>query len=185
MQIYGLCDQTLLDNHHISLLEYLKIVENYKIKILQYRNKSADIQQVKEQLVFLREHYDGHLIINDYLELTPFCDGIHLGQEDILAIDKDKKVAIAAMREILGKDKLIGISTHNEEEVLEANGFDVDYIGLGAYRETSTKDVDTVLGERIEQIAALSTHEVAAIGGVCLDDEFKNITYNVIGSALL
>jgi thiamine-phosphate pyrophosphorylase len=185
MQLYGLCDQALLDKHNLSLLKYLEIIKSHGIKILQYRNKSADIQVVKDQLITLREHYDGHLIINDFLELTPYCDGVHLGQEDVLEIDQNKKHAITALREIVGKDKIIGISTHNKQEVLEANGFDVNYIGLGAYRQTSTKDVQTVLGDTIEEIAALSVHEVAAIGGVRLDDRFKNIAYNVIGSALL
>ena len=63
---------------------------------------------------------------------------------------------------------------------------DLNYIGLGAYRDTSTKqDITTVLGEKLDDIAKLSQHYVAAIGGVRLDDKFNNITYHVIGSGLL
>ena len=80
----------------------------------------------------------------------------------------------------------MGISTHNEKEVLIANELDLNYIGLGAYRNTKTKeDISVVLGDSIEDIAAKSKHLVAAIGGVQLDDEFINITYHVIGSGLV
>ncbi|WP_297483536.1 thiamine phosphate synthase, partial [Sulfurimonas sp.] len=72
------------------------------------------------------------------------------------------------------------------EEMLEANKMDLNYIGLGAFRETSTKtDITSVLGAELDKIAAHSKHLVAAIGGVKLDDNFENVTYNVIGSGLL
>ena len=69
----------------------------------------------------------------------------------------------------------------NKEEILKANKMDLDYIGLGAYRSTTTKDVSSIGGEELLKIAKLSIHPVAIIGGVRLDDEL-DVKYKVIGS---
>ncbi len=47
------------------------------------------------------------------------------------------------------------------------------------------KDIVGVLGDSLDEIASKSRHFVAAIGGVKMDDKFKNITYHVIGSGLV
>jgi thiamine-phosphate pyrophosphorylase len=102
-----------------------------------------------------------------------------------LDIDDNKSKAIEIMREKIGS-KILGISTHNIDEVKEANNLNIDYIGLGAYRATNTKSEAKVLGDEIFEIAKLSNHKVAIIGGVKLDDKFGDeISYIVIGSGLL
>ncbi len=185
MRLYALCDEDLLRKYGKTPAEFVETAKSKNAEIIQYRNKNGDKEFIKKRLIELRKLYDGFLIVNDKYELTPFCDGVHLGQEDLKAIDPDKQKALALLKETIGSDKIIGISTHNEEEVLEANDLDVNYIGLGAYRNTSTKkDVTTVLGEKLDEIAALSTHFVAAIGGVRESDHFKHVTYHVIGSGL-
>ncbi len=111
---------------------------------------------------------------------------MHLGQEDLKSIDADIFKAVKIVRKVIGSEKLLGISTHNEKEVLQANEMDLNYIGLGAYRDTTTKkDISGVLGKSIDAIALKSKHLVGAIGGVELNDNFDNITYNVIGSGLI
>ncbi len=80
--------------------------------------------------------------------------------------------------------KVFGLSTHNEVEILHANTLDLDYIGLGAYKATSTKDVEYILGDKISYLAKISKHPVGAIGGVKVMDKLENITYNVVGSNL-
>ena len=186
MNLYALCDQDLLDNYNISLKDFITIAKEKNAKIIQYRNKTADITFIKEQLILIRQQYDGFLIINDAYELIEFCDGVHVGQDDLKLIDKDIFKAVEILRKIIGNDKLLGISTHNEEEVSQANKMDLNYIGLGAFRATSTKtDVNTILGDNLDNIALNSKHLVAAIGGVKLDDKFSNVEYHVIGSGLL
>ena len=109
-----------------------------------------------------------------------------MGQEDLAAIDEDIYKAVKILRSLVTEDKILGISTHNEEEVLKANHLDLNYIGLGAFRTTNTKkDITATLGEELDAIAQKSNHLVAAIGGVQLDDKFEHVTYNVIGSGLL
>ena len=99
-------------------------------------------------------------------------------------INDNLEVAISIVKEKIG-DKIFGISTHNKEEVEEANSFNIDYIGLGAYRATDTKSEAKVLGDDIFEIAKLSNHKVAIIGGVKLDDKFGDeIYYSVVGSGL-
>ncbi len=186
MRLYALCDQDMLDNKGVSLKSFLEIAKTKNAEILQYRNKNADIAFIKQQLIYIRKHYNGFLIVNDTYELIEFCDGVHLGQEDLRAIDEDIYKAVKIVRSVIKEDKLLGISTHSEEEVIQANEMDLNYIGLGAYRETSTKDdVSVVLGDSIEKIASKSKHPVAAIGGVRFDDKFNHITYHVIGSAMV
>ena len=185
MRLYALCDQELLDKKQLSLEEFVGIAKANNAEIIQYRNKNADIAFIKQQLIRIRKIYDGFLIINDAYELIEFCDGVHVGQEDLKAIDADISKAVKIIRSVI-KEKLLGISTHNEQEVLLANDMDLNYIGLGAFRESSTKsNITTILGNDLDLIAAKSKHLVAAIGGVKFDDEFNNVSYRVIGSGLL
>jgi len=112
-------------------------------------------------------------------------DGIHLGQEDIRKIDNDISKAVDSIKTQFA-NKIIGISTHNEDEIYETNNCNIDYIGLGAYRQTGTKqDISTIIGEKASYLASLSKHPVGLIGGVLIDDNVSNISYNVIGSGLM
>ncbi|MDQ7046031.1 MAG: thiamine phosphate synthase [Sulfurimonas sp.] len=185
MRLYALCDQELLDTRGLSLEDFVKKAKDNNAEIIQYRNKSADTAFIKIQLIKIRKIFDGFLIVNDAYELIEFCDGVHLGQEDLIKIDKDIFTAVKIIRKVISSDKILGISTHNEEEVLQANEMDLNYIGLGAYRNTQTKDVPKILGSSLDLIAAKSKHFVGAIGSVKMDDEFQNVTYHVIGSGLL
>jgi thiamine-phosphate pyrophosphorylase len=186
MLLYALCDQALLDSKNISIEEFIEIAKEKNAEIIQYRNKNSDISFIKAQLIKIRKIYDGFLIVNDAYELIDYCDGIHVGQEDLKAINEDIFKAVESLRSLINKDKILGISTHNEAEVIQANEMDLNYIGLGAYRATSTKtDISEVLGEKLDEIASKSKHLVAAIGGVKLDDKFSHVRYHVIGSGLI
>jgi thiamine-phosphate pyrophosphorylase len=185
VRLYALCDEELLQKYNTSVAQFVKIATQKNAEIIQYRNKNGSKEFIKSRLIELRKLYDGFLIVNDNYELTSFCDGVHLGQEDLLNINQDKQKALKILKEVIGSDKIIGLSTHNEKEVLEANTLDLNYIGLGAYRNTTTKkDIQGVLGDKLDSIAALSKHFVAAIGGVKENDSFKHVTYHVIGSGL-
>ncbi len=185
MQLYALCDADMLRDRGVDLLTFAIRAKSLGASVLQYRNKHADIATVKTDLIALRKVWEGFLIINDHYELASFCDGVHIGQEDLYAIDADPSRAIKVLKMAIGEDKLIGLSTHNSTEIEIANTLDLNYIGLGAYRATSTKSEAKVLGDKLDEIAALSKHPVAAIGGVKLDDSFNHVTYQVIGSGLL
>lgn len=181
--LYALCDFETLIKRKISLLDFIKICKIKDVKIIQYRDKVNTNETQIKNIEFLKQNLTIPIIINDKIELVEYADGLHLGQEDFDKIHKDKKIALKLLRVKL-KRKLIGLSTHNELEILEANELDLDMIGLGAYRTTSTKDVSVVLGDKISYLAKISRHPVCAIGSVKCDDKIANISFNVVGSGL-
>jgi len=187
-QIYALCDFELLQNHNLSLVDYLRKINKQNLVYVQYRDKVNPIKTQMRNLKCLMENIDVPVIINDKLELLELADGLHFGQEDLLEISNKFNLSKENMIKLIRKkyqNKILGLSTHNELEILEANNLDLDYIGLGAYRSTSTKDVNNILGDNISYLAKISKHPVGAIGGVKLDDEIKNISYYVVGSGLI
>lgn len=179
--LYVLCDYETLLKKNISLDEFVILCKNNNVKLIQYRDKISSIEEQKNNLLFLKSNLDIPIIINDKIELIDYACGVHLGQEDFDKIHSDKSLAIKLIRKKIG-NKLLGLSTHNELEILEANDLDLDMIGLGAYKNTNTKDVSTVLGNKISYLAKISKHPVCAIGGVKKDDKIENITFNVVGS---
>lgn len=185
MRLYALCDRDVLRSRDISFAQYIEKVKSFNCEILQYRNKHEDITTIKNDLIALRQLWDGFLIINDHYELTSYCDGVHIGQDDLYAIDSDPLRALTILKLAIGNDKIVGLSTHNSEEIEIANVLDLNYIGLGAFRSTSTKKEAGVLGDSLDILAKDSKHPVAAIGGVKTDDIFEFVTYHVIGSGLL
>ena len=184
-KIYALCDAELLKKFNFSVLQYLEHIKQYNLIYIQYRDKINSLDIQKQNILLLKRNTNIPIIINDNLELLEFADGLHLGQEDIgKVVGNDKETSLKFIRKKY-PNKIIGLSTHNELEILEANSLELDYIGLGAYRATSTKDVSNILGENISYLAQISIHPVGAIGGVLVDDDIPNISYNVIGSGLL
>ncbi len=179
--LYVLCDYETLLKKNISLEKFIYLCKKKDVKIVQYRDKISSLEEQKTNLLYLKSQLNIPIIINDKIELIEFADGLHLGQEDLDKIHKDKKLAVKLVR-LKIKDKLLGLSTHNEIEILEANELDLDMIGLGAYKNTNTKDVSTILGSKISYLAKISKHPVCAIGGVKVEDIIENIRFNVVGS---
>lgn len=86
------------------------------------------------------------------------ADGIHVGQEDMPA---------AEVRELVGPDMLIGLSTHSPEEVDAVDASLVDYIGVGPIHATPTKPGRPAVGlELVRHAAAHSPVPFFAIGGL-------------------
>lgn len=104
------------------------------------------------------------LIVNDRcdLALAVHADGVHLGQDDL---------PVADARRLLGPDRLIGLSTHNPQQVREAAELKPDYIGFGPIFSTATKaDHDPVVGlEGLRVARTLTTLPMFAIGGITAD----------------
>ncbi|WP_428024774.1 thiamine phosphate synthase [Arcobacter sp.] len=182
-KLYALCDFQTLKKKDISFDKFLELCQKLDVKLIQYRDKISDLETKKENLLYLKNKTNIPIIINDEIDLVKFCNGLHLGQEDFEKIHSNKQLAVKVIRKKIG-NKLLGLSTHNEKEILEANTLDLDMIGLGAYRETITKNVNTMLGDKISYLAKISKHPVCAIGGVKIDDIIENISFNVVGSGL-
>ncbi|AXX91509.1 thiamine phosphate synthase [Malaciobacter molluscorum LMG 25693] len=180
--LYVLCDYETLQKKEISLEKFVFLCKQKDVKLVQYRDKINSNSTQILNLEYLKENLDIPIIINDKIELIDNADGLHLGQEDIYKYHKDKKIAVKLIRAKI-KNKLLGLSTHNEIEILQANELDLDMIGLGAYKATKTKNVPCLLGDNIIYLSKISKHPVCAIGGVKIEDKIPNVQFNVVGSA--
>ena len=90
------------------------------------------------------------------------ADGVHVGQEDLAA---------GRVRQLLGPDKIIGVSAHTVEEALAAQAAGADYLGTGAAFVTGTKtDAKPISRETIRAICAAVDIPVVAIGGITRDN---------------
>src|SRR3990172_2246279 len=132
-------------------------------KILQLRAKTMvprDFLQLARSARSLSRSLDCRLIINDRADIALACDadGVHLGQEDL---------PLHAARKILG-EKIIGISTHDIEQAIEAERAGADYIGFGPMFGTTTKETGYGArgAERLRQIRAAIKLPIVAIGGI-------------------
>ena len=87
----------------------------------------------------IADRYDAVFIVNDDVELALAvgADGVHLGQEDL---------SVVAARKLLGKNAIIGVSTHNIEEAVAAQEHGADYINIGPVFPTQTKEHLSALG---------------------------------------
>ncbi len=181
--IYALFDFALNRKKGFSLSDFLGLPKVQAASILQYRDKINDFETKKRNILYLKTHFDKPVIVNDDLDLVAYADGLHVGQEDVLRFDTSIEKSISYIRGKIGS-KILGLSTHNQEEIEVANNLDLNYIGLGAYRNTSTKDVSNILGEKVSDLARLSRHDVAVIGGVKSTDRIAGVRYLVLGSDL-
>jgi thiamine-phosphate pyrophosphorylase len=96
------------------------------------------------------------------LAVAAGADGVHVGQDD---------VPVARARAIVGRDRLVGLSTHTPAEIDAAAGVDVDYIGVGPVHATPTKPGRSAVGvELVRYAAANATVPFFAIGGLTPDN---------------
>ena len=150
-----------------SLTDVLREAATAGARLFQYRNKSASMKEAyAEALVLRKAALDEGVtfIVNDRcdLALAIDADGVHLGQED-LPLDLARKV--------MGPDKLIGISTHNLNQVRQATVGRPDYLGFGPiFKPGSKQDHDPIVGiEGLRAMRKLTSLPVFAIGGIQID----------------
>lgn len=133
------------------------------VTILQLRAKNLDNEDfIKEAKVIkeLTKKYNVPFIINDNVDVAKIvdADGVHIGQDDM---------SILNARQILGDDKIIGVSAHNALEAVEAEKNGADYLGSGAVFATETKkDVSNLSEEELKRICESVSIPVVAIGGI-------------------
>ena len=152
------------------------------VTMLQLREKNASGKEFLEKAIKLREltkKYNVKFIINDRVDIAMLCDadGVHVGQSDIPA----NKV-----REIIGEDKIVGVSARTVEEALTAKENGADYLGVGAMFTTRTKlDAKSVSIEKLKEIKEVIKLPVVAIGGLSLSNIYKLKECNVDGYAVV
>lgn len=147
----------------LSHIEAVREALSSGIKIIQLREKLLSKKDIyKEALVIrkLTRRYNAVFIVNDYIDiaLAVDADGVHLGQDDM---------PLKEARKIIGRRKIIGISTHSLRQAFDAEAGGADYIGFGPIFKTLTKDAGVPKG--IASLRKIRQHiniPIAAIGGI-------------------
>ena len=143
-----------------ALLDGGARIVQLRVKALSPRDFLELARVAKEKV----QESECRLIVNDRVDIALACgaDGVHLGQADL---------PLAAARRLMG-DKIVGISTHNEEQAREAEDGGADYIGFGPLFGTSTKE--TGYAPRRTDMLRVIRHAVkipiVAIGGIKEDN---------------
>ena len=137
-----------------------------KVEAVQYRNKNAETRVMYEEALHLREICrDLTFLINDRIDiaLAVGADGVHLGQTDM---------PCKTAREMLGEEKIIGVTVHNLFEALVAKRDGADYLGVSPIFQTATKsDAGKPAGiALIEEIRRKVDIPLIAIGGINLSN---------------
>ena len=133
------------------------------VKFFQYRSKNGTRKSIYETSLMLApiaRKEKACFIVNDHSDIAAAvdADGVHLGQDDL---------PIEFARKLLGRDKLIGISTHSLEQARAAEAAGADYIGFGPIFKTSTKDAGQTQGiQNLTIIKNSVAIPVIAIGGI-------------------
>jgi thiamine-phosphate pyrophosphorylase len=134
------------------------------VNIVQLREKNSstsDFLALGKRIKAVTDCYQIPLIINDRIDiaLALNASGAHLGQKDMPVI---------TARELLGEDKIIGISVSDLDELAQVSGLAVDYLGVGPVFPTSTKtDANPPIGlDLLRKIRQLTYHKLIAIGGI-------------------
>lgn len=159
--IYGITGDNFA--HGKSNLECVKAMIEGGIKIIQYRDKTKSIKEKVKEAREIRELCKENgviFIVNDHVDIAILvdADGVHIGQDDMDPSD---------VRKLIGYNKIIGLSTHSEEQGMKAYlNPDVDYIGVGPIFPTTTKNTAPV-GLGYLEYAVKNLHlPFTAIGGI-------------------
>jgi thiamine-phosphate pyrophosphorylase len=135
--------------------------------LLQYRNKSESAREMLNQARELKRLAGPRvqLIMNDRADLCVAAafDGVHLGQDDL---------SPDGARRVIGPSLVLGVSTHNPEQLADADRTSSDYLAIGPVFATSSKhNPDPVIGlAGVRRARELTRKPLVAIGGITRDN---------------
>ncbi|MCR9910098.1 thiamine phosphate synthase [Vibrio campbellii] len=171
------------------------------VTMVQVREKHGDVRAFIERAQAVKDilkDTDVPLIINDRLDvaLAVDADGVHLGQSDMPA---------TIARELIGPNKILGLSIENEEQLTEADSLPIDYIGLSAIFATPTKTntkkhwgidglkmalettslpivaIGGINESNIPQLSATGVHGLALVSAICHAEDPKAASEYLLG----
>ncbi|CAH1522016.1 Thiamine-phosphate synthase [Vibrio owensii] len=171
------------------------------VTMVQVREKHGDVRAFIERAQAVKDilkDTDVPLIINDRVDvaLAVDADGVHLGQSDMPAI---------IARELIGPNKILGLSIENEEQLAQADSLPIDYIGLSAIFATPTKTntkkhwgidglkmalettslpivaIGGINESNIPQLSATGVHGLALVSAICHAEDPKAASEYLLG----
>lgn len=150
------------DYHEEEFLQRIEQAIKAGVTLVQYRDKevsSREAYQLALKIQKITTKYNVPLIINDRVDicLAIGADGVHIG---------DDELPVNIVRQLLGPEKIIGVSAKSIERAKEAMDEGADYLGVGAIFPTKTKDSDVIGVRKLSEIKQKISIPVVAIGGL-------------------
>lgn len=180
MRLYGVSDSMWLNGR--TLPEVIREALEGGATFMQIREKELPYEEflaLAKEVKQVTDEFHVPYVVNDEVEIAKAidADGVHIGQSD---------KALVEAREILGPDKIIGVSAQTVEQAVLAEQNGADYLGVGSIFSTSTKlDADDVSLETLRAICDAVQIPVVAIGGIKADNILQLKGTNVDGVAVV
>ena len=161
-RLYAIIDPAR--NQAISPVELARMLVEAGVELIQYRNKGASSRRLFEdsgKILLIVRPKKATFIVNDRADIALLigADGVHLGQTDL---------PVERARKILPPGAIIGISTHNLEQVRQAEATAVAYIAFGPIFATVSKEkpVAVVGLDGLRRACEITRKPLVAIGGI-------------------
>jgi len=180
-RLYAIVDKETLNARGVRLAEFARELRDAGVTLLQYRDKLGGPQEILRAAAEISAVFAGleaTLILNDRADLAVLAGwGVHVGQGDLGVAAAKRVLGVGEERERRGHggiakvaEGVVGVSTHDVEQVRVAEKGEADYVAVGPVFGTSTKlDAETVVGlEGVRRARALTTKPLVAIGGITL-----------------
>lgn len=161
-RLYAILDRSQF-REVASLMEAAEELRAAGVRLLQYRNKNGGAREMLEEARELKRRVGTSvkLVMNDRADLCLAADfdGVHVGQEDL---------SPEGARRVIGPTLWLGVSTHNPEQLCEADATSADYLAIGPVFSTSSKvKPDPVVGlEGVRRARQMTRKPLVAIGGI-------------------
>lgn len=180
MRLYVVTDRTWLgDNSLAEQVEQTIIAGATFIQVREKHLSFDEFVKIAQDIKAVTDKYKIPFVINDDVDVAikVKADGIHVGQSDL----KAKNV-----RELIGENKILGVSVQTVEQAKEAEECSADYLGVGAVFSTSTKDdANRVSLDTLKQICSAVSIPVVAIGGISENNILELAGSGVDGIAVI
>lgn len=170
-----------------SIAEEVQMVLEGGCKWIQLRLKDASDEEFRQtalEIIPMCRENEAFLVFDDRVELAMEMGvhGVHLGKNDMDPLQA---------RETMGAEAIIGVTANTAADITRMRGWDVDYVGLGPFRFTTTKQkLSPVLGTEgyTEIVTAVRDAgimlPIVAIGGITIDDIPSLMATDVNGVAM-
>jgi thiamine-phosphate pyrophosphorylase len=170
-RLYAIVDRATLDARGLTVGEFARELREVGGRLVQYRDKVNGPQEILRAAREIDAAFGDAAVVdaavvrimNDRADLAVLAgwDGVHVGQGD-LGLEAARRVSDAGM--------IVGVSTHNQEQVRSAIQSQPDYVAVGpVFRTASKANAEPVAGlDLVRRARALTELPIVAIGGITL-----------------
>lgn len=170
-----------------SIAEEVQMALEGGCRWIQLRLKNVSDEEFRQtalEIIPMCQEHEAFLVFDDRVELAMEMGvhGVHLGKNDMNPLQA---------RETMGAEAIIGVTANTADDILRFKGWDVDYVGLGPFRFTSTKkNLSPIIGIDGYKEIVTKVREadmllpIVAIGGITLEDITALMSTGINGIAM-